>query len=840
MGNVRIGLGLDVGDLVASANTAKSSIESVGRALDAALKSGDINSVNDYVNSSTAFRGSYIKNAKLGGYSDVKLDSKDLEAPIKQIKDLMEKMMAEGKSKEAAQYSSMIDKLQNQHTTELLSPMEKEAKAEKERETSLMRSIRGISKSIGNGPNIIGQAGSGNIAGAALGAAGGISDLINILPKGALVGGLVVGGLTALAAGANKLSEQWEKVMQPSMGLAASLGRLSDDADKNHATFQEVFSQATDRKILQGYKLEEGLQLANQLSKMGINSDSVIASEGRVFRHQRVTDADRNTLAQAEGYAQRYRNGENVLGYALGGLKTSGMERGQYQEYLNATLRIFEEGLSKGVVKGFAEITRTQNMLAQIGETWKGEQGLEKINRMNDAFGGASNLDSDYDVMMWRAAQAMNDGNGDAIKIGEILDQGLGDGTILKHLKDVVKETLGGDRTGSIFTYKNMFGLTTTSARELYDYLQKNDFSGAASVIENPENLEKTPEMKLLSATEEIRQNVALWGSDITPLKSSIVDAISRLTNVMAGERAFQSYKTTHREIIQDLGLTDNEVSRVNRLFNQAYTKENQPDSNENRMGDYGETAMAMQRLFENLPADVRYRISMNDELQRSLFTGINRVEDFTPENLAALQRRIEGIAPLPYMTKSAAKGLSLGREYNDSFSEAIDRDDPYAMAYARSVKERWSGRMPAYRESEEYRIVDDYIRRKGRDDLTPEESREMFRLVSSRNTETRSMEEYAENENKSMFINDVITNRTKDHASAEYNEFMSILSDNHPQLTFEKMREIIEPAMRRDSREEGGLISNNEFREIIQAFRELIPALKDSSTLIIEQKDTP
>ena len=294
-----------------------------------------------------------------------------------------------------------------------------------------VRFMRGINRFFGHGANVIGQAGSGNVAGAVLGATGGIGDFISQLPKGALIGGAVVGGLTALAAGANKLSEQWEKVMQPSMALTASLGKLSDDAKKNHATFQEVFARATDRSVLHGYKMEEGLNLANQLSKAGIASDSVIGGSEKVLRYQRLTDADRGSLANAVGLSERYRRGENVLGYAYGGVKASGMERGQYQEYLNATLRIFEEGLARGVVKGFADITRTQNMLGQLGDTWKGEKGAERIVQMEDAISGASNLESDYDVIMYQAARKMAGEHADYIDVSKLLEQGLGNGDIL-------------------------------------------------------------------------------------------------------------------------------------------------------------------------------------------------------------------------------------------------------------------------------------------------------------------------------------------------------------------------------------------------------------------------
>jgi hypothetical protein len=76
--------------------------------------------------------------------------------------------------------------------------------------------MRGISKVANRGSGYIGQAGNGNVAEAALGAAGDAGGLLSLV-KGLGPAGAVAGALVGLASVGNKLSEQWEKVMQPSM-----------------------------------------------------------------------------------------------------------------------------------------------------------------------------------------------------------------------------------------------------------------------------------------------------------------------------------------------------------------------------------------------------------------------------------------------------------------------------------------------------------------------------------------------------------------------------------------------------------------------------------------------
>jgi hypothetical protein len=576
-------------------------------------------------------------------------DAHALEDAFKSVGKAMDQAVLAGDSNAAKNYGQLQGMMRDQYRK--MMDEQNPGAAQDRTSNSLGRGIRGINQFIGGAGNAIGAAGSGNAAGAVLGMASNGAQLVeNLLGRVSSVGLAAAGFATALVglvAGANKLSEQWEKVMQPSMALTASLGRLSDNAEKNSWAFQETFVQATARNVLHGYTKEEGVALANQLAKMG--ASDVFGGEEQVFRYQRDTDADRNTMAQAVGLAQRYRGDENVLGYAFGGLEQSGMKPGQYQEYLNATLRIFEEGLSRGVVKGFGEITRTQNMLAQIGQTWKGEQGAEKYQRMNDAIAGASALEVDYDTIMYKAAMNLAKDPGNYIEVSKILDKGL-DTEILEQIHQIVQQATKGDDTSVIIQYKEMFGLNTTSANELLDFLKIGDWSKAIAKIEAPASKgAESTETKLLGATQQIARDVALIGSNFTPAKADALDLVAGVSNLAAGDRSYESY-----------------VEAMNRIENP----------------------------LQNL--------------------------------------------------------------------------------------------------------------------------------------------EMLENEERDRYAYDILVNKIPDHSSPEYDEFSNIITRGYPELTFEKMKEIMEPAMRRDS-EDMGHISKNELRGIINAIWELIPALRENTTTTVE-----
>lgn len=72
---------------------------------------------------------------------------------------------------------------------------------------------------------------------------------------------------------------------------------------------------------------------------------------------------------------------------------------------------------------------------------------------------------------------------------------------------------------------------------------------------------------------------------------------------------------------------------------------------------------------------------------------------------------------------------------------------------------------------------------------------------------------------------------------SQELQHFTDTVWGNHPEITSKLLQEIAEPHLKQDS-EWGGLISKSEFGQMVQALRDMIPALKDANTITVELKD--
>jgi len=434
------------------------------------------------------------------------------------------------------------------------------------KQSPLFRVLENATKVISRAPNYIGAMGGGNPAGAALGIAGDAAKAGETAAAGGVSTGALAAagvGVAVVAAGmaANKLSEQYEKVMQPAMRLAATLGALSGKYQENSDAISLAFNMAAKSASRFGFTIEEGMTAVEQLAKLGVTSYGAYGAASHVFQYERGTGADRSLLMQAEALGRRY-NAGNALGYGLGGTEASGMQQGQYQEYLNATLRIFEEGLSKGVVKGFGEVTRTQNFVAALGngsQLWKGEQGYQRYRQMSDSVTGATSLEREYDVITYQAMRSTIDkarsrgfkddkdgawsqyakyGSGSYVEVMRAMEGGLTPELFEQQMKTIVTQIAGGtqNRPGVIEGIRKQYGINYNAASDVYDSYLSGSYKGAVSTIKEPASAE-SPEQKLLSLQQDIRTNVANIGKWVLPGKVEVMSALNSIVAAVAGDR---------------------------------------------------------------------------------------------------------------------------------------------------------------------------------------------------------------------------------------------------------------------------------------------------------------
>jgi hypothetical protein len=646
MDEVGIRLKLETGDAVANANQATQAIDSLGKALEKAAIAGNAQGVIDYANALTKYKGA------------VGLQ---------------------------------------------------EAKTEEASKPTILRVVEDANKIIAKAPGYIGAMGGGNAAGAALnmasGAVSGAKALSGAtLGTGAMVGLGVGAAILGVAVAANKLSEQWEKQIPQVMDLTAVLGKLTGDYRTNSIEFQRAFNLAAQAATKFGYSVEEGMATVSQLAKLGVSTKGMepYTAAERVYAYERGTGAERETLMRAEAYAARYNAGPNALGYALGGTYAQGLETAQFQEYLNATLRIFEEGLSRGVIKGFDEITRTQNFIALLGKgsplepLFKGEQGARLYETMNEPFKQAA-FESQEDVIRYRATEAVlkeaaahqfrNESGtggvdwsiykqyGDITKEGYLAvqrarqDAGLTP-EIFKQTMDIIKNITQGSY--ELFTEEviKAFNLKYIPAQQIINAYN----AGTPSALANAYAVAAAPtsaasqEMTLLQATNEIKVALANAGEAVLPAKVELMSVLRGILNGIVGNKVVESYK---KEIPSALGTiytgSPNDAlakAAATKILNAGLNEMDKgPDINQNGIGDNAEAAIEIIKWIES---------RSNEERRYLIASGaLTNIWDKKTVN------------DLPSIAKYLAQGQYKTKEWTQGYEEYIS---PKPVTYGQAV----------------------------------------------------------------------------------------------------------------------------------------------------------
>lgn len=524
---------------------------------------------------------------------------------------------------------------------------------------SALRIVENATKVISRAPAYIGAMGSGNAAGAALGMA---SDVAAGARAGGLFAGLGTGAAVGLGVGAaivgvgiaaNKLSEQWEKQVPQAMELTAVLGNLTGNYKTNSEAFQKAFNLAGESATKFGYSLEEGMTVVEQLAKIGVSSIGLTPYNAaqQVFRFERGTGADRESLMRAEGYAARYGAGPNALGYTYGGTMAQGLATAQYQEYLNATLSIFEEGLSRGLIKGFDEITRTQNFIALLGNgnpTWKGEQGLQRYQTMNEGFKSTS-FQSEYDVVRYKAVentlreaarrgfkddtegkwsvykQYGNINEEGYLAVQRAREQGLTPEIFTETMKILQTQIAGGSYANLTEAVVKAFGVNYTAAKEIIESFNSGAYKHATAVIAEPTSA-VSPEMTLKTATEEIKMELANAGANVLPAKTEVMSVLRGILMGITGDKVMKGYQEKIPTALGGIyGSKSEEMVRgkAESLLTKGLNDKTGKDTDRNGLSDNSEAAMSIISYLENLPDDVRRYLAASGTLD-SLWTGKN------------------------------------------------------------------------------------------------------------------------------------------------------------------------------------------------------------------------
>jgi hypothetical protein len=279
----------------------------------------------------------------------------------------------------------------------------------------------------------------GRIGGGILGTLGGLAlapftggSSLMMAAGGAAIGSTLFGAggeLTGTLGDEKKANEmatseayakQWENQAPAAMELAGLLGKYGAyPPEENSRILRRAWENAANTATEYGYSPEEGVEQVKQAAGQGLNERQALRAARDVFAFERGTGADRGALSEFRNRTERF-GIAGGLNTAWQGSQASGMAPGQFNEFLRSMQRTFEDGISKGFVRGAGEIAGSFAFLSDLNggsELWKGEQGAARLSGMNSGLTATTALSSASDILSFRGAQNLLkqwDAKGDA------------------------------------------------------------------------------------------------------------------------------------------------------------------------------------------------------------------------------------------------------------------------------------------------------------------------------------------------------------------------------------------------------------------------------------------
>jgi hypothetical protein len=394
-------------------------------------------------------------------------------------------------------------------------------------------------KESGIGGSVGSIAGAG--AGALLSLIPGAQAFAPLLVSGGATLGNFAGGLFGIDENieANKMatseaySKLWEQQAPAAMELTGLLGKYGGTKEGNTWNIRRTYENAANTATEYGFSPEEGMEQVKQAAYQGLNEGQALDAARDVFAFERGTGADRGVLSEF-----RYRTGRfgiaDGLNTAWQGNQASGMAPGQFNEFLRSMQKTFEDGISKGFVRGADEIAGNLSFLSDLNggsELWKGELGANRLATMNSGLEATTALSSASDILSFRGAQNLLkqwDAKGDADErwkaIGDldhnkenglelrrgydyidsmaILERGLTPELFHTQMQMIEGVEGKGNRTGAVEQMKNIYGLNYTGSAALYQTYQdklktfKGDSAAADKYFSGDEWAKKLEDFK--------------------------------------------------------------------------------------------------------------------------------------------------------------------------------------------------------------------------------------------------------------------------------------------------------------------------------------------------------
>lgn len=451
--------------------------------------------------------------------------------------------------------------------------------------------IKGILQVERNVPQNVSTAMTGNVMGAGMAALSGGSSILT-----SLIGSIGLAPLLGITAGAaavlgtakvaQKSEENYEKALP---GIDRLLSAFSENPNEHDTKVNSSLGLAyrnvvLDKNIDTGLDNNEFVNLVSNLGKYGVTDASNAAlMTQQAAKYARFTNGDTSDIAQYLGVISRYgsKNPIEDLNYAYGAARASGLERNQFPEFLNSIQRVIEDAVAKGYTKSTKEVADTVAMFGKLSgdnESWKGEQGVNRLMQINSGLESATSLSSVSDLIAYQALKGKGENvvaGGNWINDMIYMEKGLNKDNF-KSIADQIKNTYGNDVESQVMAWKQISGLNYTGAAELYNMSLKD--TDPQQIEERINQLKTDPNMtsdttRLANSVSSIEKNLSNMGKNVFNVKIVGTQTIEDLLTVIAGNSLNKSKKNLYNSGIQKLfGVSEaKEKKEFTKEFNELW-----------------------------------------------------------------------------------------------------------------------------------------------------------------------------------------------------------------------------------------------------------------------------
>jgi hypothetical protein len=541
-------------------------------------------------------------------------------------------------------------------------------------------------KALGGASNVINQVhgnrwlkASGDLYQARANNANTVSNVAgNIAQAGLASGnpiGMVIGGVSGLISlGTKAYANRQEDIQKgvdkykeylPMMDqLLANYAPMTASSGHTKSTLATGYIEALENKAKNtGLALDEFISNTNSLGAYGVshvNDAGSLARQAALYAS--FTNGNASDFTEKIGKMARYGTGNAAsdMEYAYGAARASGLQRGQFSEFLDGLERIIESGISKGYTQSTKEVADTMAFMSKLSggsELWKGTNGANRITEFSQGLSSTTGLSSTNDILAYRAMQNIKNGetylkNSNPLSYVDgatysnymaMAEKGL---TVdsFKAIKDIINTTYT-STDDKIEAWKQIAGTNNTGANMLYNMSLLKDVTA-----DDIKKFEQNPEF--MSDNKLLRNS--LNSLDTTLLRIGNTHFPKALNSMERNRKILESIlRATQDRTVKNLAETAFNKDKFD-FSERKDRKANQKEIKDlfDKTTDYDERVLGMEALDEMSSWSYMdgWDLVFNDlNLQKDLdFTSMENFKKsvyeiekkFTPKNIEKAKRK--------------------------------------------------------------------------------------------------------------------------------------------------------------------------------------------------------